>query len=118
MSEYPLVSRVGLHVRSWCAMVAELSNSTTEVEVRFKHRMQVVAIENRPARNNYPASTWALLADGEGEPLQFRCGTDEAPVPAPPVFQQIDAELLIVGRSFGQKKSTSYVLTAWSEPKG
>jgi hypothetical protein len=80
--------------------------------------MQVVAVENRPARGQYSASTWALLADGEGEPLTFRVGTETEPLAAPPVFTVIEADVSIVGRSFGQKKSTSYTLHGYEIPKG
>lgn len=86
--------------------------------MRFKYKMQVVAIENRPARGQYSASTWALLADGEGEPLTFRVGTEHEPLAAPPVFTVIDADVSIVGRSFGQKKSTQYTLHGYEIPKG
>jgi hypothetical protein len=100
-------------------MLDEINESDEwEVSMRFKYKMQVVAIEHRPARNTYPASVWALLADGEGEPLTFRVGSESEPLAPPPVFTVIDADISIVGRSFGQKKTTSYTLHGYEIPKG
>lgn len=86
--------------------------------MRFKYRMQVVAVEDRPARGQYPASSWVLLADGAGEPINFRLGAEGEVVQRPPVFTQIEADLEIVGRTFGVKKTVQYVCHGWTEPKG
>jgi len=83
--------------------------------LKFQHDFMVMAVENRPARTatsgeSYPASIWVQLADGEGEPFTFRCAEN---VTAPPVFEKIHAEVSVLGKTFKDKRSTSYQFLGW-----